>query len=117
MRDRVTLGATPYGEDCLQVGVMHYQKYARLECQRYVAQLTRQNPPPQGCRFVITSNPHDFGSYLEVEAEFDEDNDDQVEWAYALEGNPPEFWDEIAKAEIEALAAEPEPDTEQTLES
>jgi hypothetical protein len=54
--------------------------------------------PPDGCSLVIRSNPHDFGSYLSVDAVFS----DEAGAAYALkcENDQPELWDADARAEL-----------------
>lgn len=99
MRDSMYLGATPYGEDCAQVGRDGYMRQARKECRAYIGQLIRTfGEPPESCRLVIRSNPHDFGSYLAVEAVFD----DEAGHAYALrcENKQPELWDDQARAEL-----------------
>jgi hypothetical protein len=54
--------------------------------------------PPYDCRLVIRSNPHDFGSYLSVEAHFN--TTDGAEYALRCENNQPELWDAEARAEL-----------------
>lgn len=91
--ERLEFGSAPYDEDCAQVGTPGYREQAEAECQRYIEQLTRQSPPPAGARLVITRNPHDFGTYLEVAASFDPEDEEQSNWAYTLEDNLPANWD------------------------
>jgi uncharacterized protein YbaR (Trm112 family) len=101
MRDALSLGATPYGETCAAVGQEDYRKRARVECRAYIGQLTRMfGEPPDGCRLIIRSCPHDFGSYLDVEAVFDSDNEPAVRFAYRLEDGVPELWDAEAREEL-----------------
>jgi hypothetical protein len=52
------------------------------------------------CKFKITRNPHDFGEYFDVEAIYD--NEEGTKWAFNVEANTPEYWDEIAKQELKA---------------
>jgi hypothetical protein len=75
------------------VGTHQYLVYAERECQRYVEQLTRQSPPPAGANLLITYNPHDFGTYLDVVADFDPEDGEQSDWAFSLEVNLPANWD------------------------
>jgi len=101
MRDAVSLGATPYGEACASVGDEDYMKRARAECRAYIGQLTRMfGELPDGCRLIIRSCPHDFGSYLDVEAVFDSDNEPAVRFAYRMEDGLPELWDSEAREEL-----------------
>jgi len=64
MQDYLTLGPTPAAENCVQVGVSHYDVLSRLECKTFIEQLERKFPitlPTNS--FKMMSNPHDFGSY------------------------------------------------------
>lgn len=99
-QDSIALGPVPYEEECEQVGPKYDPARARLECKTFVAQLTRSNPPPEGGRFRIKSNPHDFGAYLDVEAVFNEDFEAATEWAYGLESNGPAEWDAESKTAL-----------------
>jgi len=56
--------------------------------------------PPDGVSLVIRSNPHDFGTYLTVEAVFDPANEQARAYAYRCEGNSPELWDAEAREEL-----------------
>ena len=91
----MSIGSTPYNEDCAQLGVTEsYSKMARLECLAFIAQLKRLNGnPPEGLLFKLTSNAHDFGDYLDVTVVFDEDDEDQLNYAYKCEEGL-DNWDE-----------------------
>lgn len=98
MRDSMYLGSTPYEEDCAQVGSDGYMRRARQECRAYIKQLIRTfGEPPAGCSLVIKSSPHDFGSYLAVEAVFDEAGQ---EYALRCDNQQPRNWDDQARAEL-----------------
>jgi hypothetical protein len=43
-----------------------------------------------------------LGSYLSVQAVFDDEDEEQTEWAYTIENELPESWDEEARAELAA---------------
>jgi len=72
MRDYISIGSTPAAETCAQVGAADYHSTARRECRAFINQIRREfGPEPDGARLFIKSNPHDFGSYLEVCCEYE----------------------------------------------
>lgn len=105
MRDYIFIGPTPSAEDCQQVGTDQYDPtMARAECRAYLHQLRRvYGPEPEGAVLKIKSNPHEFGSYLEVVCEYDDRNETAVEYAFNCE-NGTENWDDEAKAELKGVA-------------
>ena len=92
--DYLTLGSTPCGEDCAQVGTEEYHLRSLLECKAYVRQLQQQfgDPLNSSCWYGVKSFPHDFGSYHEVVIYFDDENEQSVDFAYNVESNIPEYW-------------------------
>ena len=101
MRDSLNLSPTPVGEDCAQLGDANYSIRARQECRAFIQQLKREfGEPPAGATFKITQNPHDFGTYLDVDIQFNDEDDAASEYAYKVEANLPEFWDAEAKKEL-----------------
>lgn len=100
--DFVNIGSVPAGEDCEQLGPNYDAVKARKECEIFKRQLQRMFP---NAMLKVKSFPHDFGSYLEVVALFNPDVDTMVEDAFQVENEMPEFWDDEAKKEIEALTA------------
>ena len=111
----LAIGSSPFGEDCAQIGTIGYTEKAHVECQAFRDQLIRvyraahdgKQPP---CRLYISSNPHDFGTYYMVDAEF-EDGDVSPTYDAALwfENNTPELWDAEARQVLglpEALFSE-----------
>lgn len=106
MREELSLAPVPLDEPCAQLGEPDYSARARRECRAFIGQLERQfGEPPSGACLKITQNPHDFGTYLDVEVIFDDSVEEAVEWAYNIEANLPASWDEAALAEL----AEPTP--------
>jgi hypothetical protein len=104
------IGSSPIDEDCAQVGSPDYSRKSRIELRAFINQLKRAFPElnNEDCpvRLSIKSFPHDFGTYHEVVANYNDDNEAGLELACKLEGNTPENWDEQAKEEIaEALQA------------
>ena len=81
--DYLSLGPVPAEEDCTQVGERDYYRLARAECERYVELLRHVfGREPDGARFRITRNPHDFGDYLDVVVEYDPNMRAAVEYAF-----------------------------------
>jgi hypothetical protein len=100
-RDYVSLGSTPHGEDCAQVGQDDYRERARAEIRAFAAQIIREcGEPPLGASLVCKGFPHDFGTYYELCAVFNDTNDEAGEWAYKCEDGTPEHWDEQARADL-----------------
>lgn len=88
----LTLGPTPYSEECQQVGTPEFDgAKAKTELKTFADQLRRLFPK---CRFGIKTFPHDFGSYSEVVVYFDNNNEQSIKDAFEAEGAIPEHWDE-----------------------
>ena len=96
---------TPTEEIPEQLGKNYDAARAKAECGIFRRQLERQSPPPGHARLVIKSNEHEFGDYYEVNAVFDDGNEEETNWAYELENSLPEKWDDIAEMEIAELNA------------
>lgn len=105
MHDYISIGSTPAAEDCAQVGRPDYMQVERRECRAFINQIRREvGLEPDGARLFIKSNPHDFGSYLEVCCEYDEPEGDnaRVPLEYALKcESTSDRWDADALAELE----------------
>ena len=100
MRDYLNIGSSPYGENCFQVGSENYYENGRKECLIYKRQLIRQfGDTPQNSKLQAKSFPHDFGSYWEVVCWFDDQDKESVDYAFKLESEGPENWDDEAKQE------------------
>jgi hypothetical protein len=108
MRDYLDLSPTPVDEPCAQVGPDDYMPRMRAECRAFVNQLGRTFPEAlaAGVGFRIKSNTYDAGTYLSVEACFNDDDESQTEWAYTIEGELPSLWDDEARAELTAKGFE-----------
>ncbi len=96
--DYLNIGPSPASEDCAQLGKPDFYEQAKKECQAFKAQLIRAfGEPPQGARIASKAFQHDFGTYYEVVCYYQEDLEEAVDYAFKLENEMPEVWDEQAK--------------------
>ena len=97
MQDFIEIGSAPYDEECVQVNrTEDYLGPMRDECLRFKDLIRRKlGPEPDGARLSIKSNPHDFGTYLEVVCYFDEDNEEAREYAFRCEAESPRTWNDV----------------------
>ena len=94
MRDYIDIGPSPAAEKCVQLGADDYHIHAREECKRFIEFIRKhKGQEPNGARLAIKSNPHDFGTYLEVVCYFDDEIPEAVEYAFACESDLPETWE------------------------
>lgn len=103
MRDYVQIGCTPSEESCLQVGHCSGVQQ-RTECSIFKHQLERAFPEVLSCEGVslrIKGEPHEFGTYYEVRAEFDTEEGGEI--AFRIESETPTEWDEQAKCDLREL--------------
>ena len=103
MIDTMELSCTPISENCVQTGVTeNHEKWNKVECNVFMRQLIRQfGKEPIGAKLKISRNIHDFGIYYEVAVSYNDENNEATEYAFKLEGNLPENWDEISRQELE----------------
>ncbi len=92
-RDYVEIGPSPAGERCVNVGEENYTVRARAECHRFI-QVIRATlgEEPGTAHLYVKSNPHDFGTYLEVACSYDDDDEEGATYAYRCESDAPEYW-------------------------
>jgi hypothetical protein len=101
MQDSLSIGPVPSDEQCEQLGPNYSPTRARSECKAFMAQLIRQfGAPPPDAYLRIKANPHDFGSYLEVEVVYSDEDEDAVKYAFDMENNSPTQWDAEARREL-----------------
>jgi hypothetical protein len=95
------IGSVPLEETPAQVGSLDYEERSRRECIVYKRMLARLFPSPDEAAATLTikSFCHDFGSYREVCVRYDDTNREATEYAYRLERESPEEWDDIARYE------------------
>lgn len=97
MKEYINIGSAPMEEDCVQVTDKEpYIEDMKIECQIFKRYLQRRWPEGD---FRIKSFQHDFGTYYEVCAFYE--NEKETEAAFAAEGEA-DKWDDEAKAELRA---------------
>ena len=100
--DYCSIGCAPAYERCAQLGNDGYPIRARRECRALIGQLVRlHGEPPAGVRLAIKSCLHDFGTYYEVVCYFDPHDPEAESYAFACEDGLPEYWDEVARQQVE----------------
>ena len=94
MRDFIDIGPTPAAEDCQQVGAPSYDPVAaRKECFRFIDLIRKTlGTEPGSAQLAVKSNPHDFGSYLEVVCYYDDQDSVGEAYAFKCESSAPENW-------------------------
>ena len=93
--DEMGIGPTPCDEKCAQVGEENYHERAREESRRFIELIRKKlGPEPPGARLTITSNPHDFGTYLDVVCRFQEGDEEALAYALLCESEAPRTWQE-----------------------
>jgi hypothetical protein len=96
MLDCMYLGSAPWDEDCVQVDPrVDYLPALRAECKRYLELLEKKfTSKPEGCSFVIKNQIHEFGTYCEVCVLYNDNDEDETNFAFFVEGNSPGKWDD-----------------------
>lgn len=99
MTDYIDIGPTPYDEECTPAG-----KNPRREREEMAAlrnQIRRiLGKEPEGARFAIKS--FNYGGYIDLVCEYDDQNDDARAYAFACERACPARWDIFAIVELTA---------------
>lgn len=96
MREYLELGSVPFGENCVQVGADDYYTKYREESNRYIEQLKHRFPEINNvnCYFSIKGFPHEFGTYHEVVINYNDNDDAAINFAFFVENNLPEYWND-----------------------
>lgn len=93
MRDYMEIGPSPCDEPCVSVGEPNYYTRAKEECTRFIELIRKKlGPEPSSAQLKVKSNPHDFGTYLEVVCEFNEHDEEGREYACLCESTAPRTW-------------------------
>lgn len=93
-RDYFSLGSAPFAEECVSLSPDEdYLPAMRQECNRFIGVMRKiMGEEPPGAKLAIMSNPHDFGTYLDVVCYFDDQNEAAVDYAARCELEVPEYW-------------------------
>jgi len=111
MKDSINIGCSPADEPCAQAGRDSVQRM-KAECNALIGQLRRMyGEEPEGARLFIKGNPHDYGTYYEVECEFSDEHPESLQYALKCE-DLPENWDAQAIAELKARGFTPKAQNE-----
>ena len=96
------LGPSPADEDCAQVGEDNFRQRATKEMNAYINQLYRLFPDAEEkcVTFKIKWFSHDFGSYGEVIAEYDDSDYESFKFCISVDNAIPYNWDEEALEEL-----------------
>ena len=96
MRDYITLGSTPYSEECAQVGSIDYYDKVYPEMKKYIELLNTIFPEVKkyNCTFIFKEFEHDFGTYHEVVIIYDDDDVNSLNYAYFVSDEIPETWND-----------------------
>jgi hypothetical protein len=102
MKEYMEIGASPYDEDCAQVGTVDYYDKSKAEMTAYINQLNRlfSDAESKGIDFKIKRFYHDFGTYGEVCMYWNIDNEISDQYVYIIESNLPATWDREALQEL-----------------
>ena len=105
MRDYLEFDCNPIEEDCVQTGKTdNYLQMNAIECRAMINQLIRKfGDKPEGVSIKRKTNYHDFGTYYSIAVYFNDDNEQECEYAYKIEGDYPAYWDDEAKQELQQL--------------
>ena len=101
-QEYLSIGPCPYEETPAQVGSVTYAKQSKKEATQFIRMLyglLSDQFGPDNVAIAIRNKgfPHDFGTYHEVCAFYNPDNQKSVEQAFWLESNTPAEWDEEAR--------------------
>ena len=102
--EMLNIGSCPYEEACVQVGTGEYAAAMRFECEQYLKVLQERYTEPEKGYFKVKSFQHDFGTYYEVVAMFDPEDEEATNWAFEAESGV-DVWPEGYKQVLETNPA------------
>jgi hypothetical protein len=115
--ESLNIGPCPADEIAADLKSPHYRTLCKLELSLYKQQLLEEillKWPEEGClvRFKTTSNPHDFGTYHEIDVMYDYSvNPVSRDQAYYCEGHANTTWTDERRTILnnlrESLGLEP----------
>ena len=87
MREYLEIGSAPHDEDCAQVGTEDYAKRAKRECSLFAQQILKHYGEPEYGYLTVKGHAHDFGTYYEVRACYDDEDEESTKWVFDIEGD------------------------------
>lgn len=96
-RETLNIGSCPVDEPCVEVSrEVAYRNAMRQECRLFRAAMQRRHglAEDRGVTLALSERPHDFGPYIDMDAVYDEHNDDAAAYASLLEGECLQTWAE-----------------------
>ena len=103
MKEYIEIGSSPYDESCAQVGTENYRETAKKEMNAYIDLLERTFPDARSMNIVFKQKwfEHDFGSYGEVCAFWNPEDELADSYIYEIEADLPAKWDEESLKKLE----------------
>lgn len=96
--DSISLGPCPAEEECTQLGTVGYETIAKSECERFIDLIrSKCGKEPPGAKLIVKGCPHDFGTYYEVYVRFDTDDSQATEYAFMLDREVPQSWEDFER--------------------
>ena len=98
MKDFITLGSTPYNEDCVQVSsYIPYLNEMKKECYRSKRGIEKyfKKEMETGITLKVKTFQHDYGPYCEVVIFYDDSNEAQADAAFKIGEDIPCTWEEL----------------------
>jgi hypothetical protein len=101
MRDVITLGPAPSGEEWARIDQPDYINRARAHCSAYLRQLRRQfGCEPEGAELDIASLPTSSGNCLMVVCYFETENEGALLYALGCDKDALTTWDAEARRDL-----------------
>lgn len=91
----LSIGCTPAAEECVQVSQTHdYFSPMMYQCERFKQMLIAKFTNCNKVELKVKTFLHDFGTYAEVVAYFEENDPEAQAQAIFIENNMPSYWTE-----------------------
>ena len=87
MKTFIDIGSSPCDEKCIQITEDDYSTTGFEECKKFKAQIERAYPVPRNCSVGIKRCPYEDGYYYSVCVYFDDEDENGITWAYAVEAD------------------------------
>lgn len=99
MRTSIGLGAVPGDESPVGISEDFYEIKGKSQCQAYIGQLTRIFGEPSGSSiYAVEKFLSEESFYYEVVIRYDQESEEEREFALTVEGALPQKWDNVSLA-------------------